>query len=243
MPQIKHVFGREILDSRGNPTVEAVIELNSGITARAGVPSGASTGSNEAKELRDRESMRYSGLGVRKAVEHLNGPIDHLLSGESCLDQRNIDRMLCELDGTADKSRLGANAVLAASMAAMKAAARYLKLPLYRYVGGLQACALPRPMMNIVNAGVHSNAPVDFQEFMICPVGIDSYREGLRACVEIFHALKKNLTRRGLSTSVGDEGGFAPTLGRAEEILNAIVHAIEDAGYRAGRRCDGGEIA
>lgn len=232
--KIKTVTGREILDSRGNPTVEVEVLLESGVQARAAVPSGASTGEHEALELRDGDPHRYGGKGVLRAVENVNGVLGHALAGRRADDQRDIDSLLIALDGTPDKSRLGANALLGVSLAVAHAAARQLGLPLYRYIGGVNAHVLPVPMMNIINGGAHSDAPIAFQEFMIRPVGADSFREALRMGAEVFHTLGKVLRQRGLSTAVGDEGGFAPALGGTEEALDCIVEAIARTGYRAG---------
>jgi enolase len=232
---ISSVTGREILDSRGNPTVEAELTLDSGQTARSAVPSGASTGSHEAVELRDQDPRRYSGKGVQKAVENINRIIGPRLKGFSVLNQGELDRRLLELDGTPNKSGLGANAVLAVSMAAARAAAACLTLPLYRYLGGVNACMLPLPMFNILNGGSHADNSVDLQEFMVMPVGAGNFREGLRISTEIFHTLKKVLKKGGYSTSVGDEGGFAPNLGSNEEALELIVTAIREAGYEPGK--------
>jgi enolase len=233
--EIVKILGREILDSRGNPTIEVDITLASGIIGRAAVPSGASTGENEALELRDGDKGRYLGKGVLKAVENINTIIAPELLGMSALDQRAIDKKMIALDGTATKSKLGANAILGVSLAVAKAAANYLDIPLYRYIGGTNAYTLPVPMMNIINGGSHSDAPIAFQEFMIRPVGASSFREGLRMGAEVFHALKKVLHDRGLSTAVGDEGGFAPTLSGTEDALESILQAIKKAGYEEGR--------
>lgn len=233
--EILKVTGREILDSRGNPTVEVDVLLESGAFGRAAVPSGASTGENEAIELRDGDKKRYGGKGVLKAVENVNKIIAPAVVGLSALDQRAIDHKLLELDGTKTKSKLGANAMLGVSLAVARAAANYLDVPLYRYIGGTNAYVLPVPMMNIINGGSHSDAPIAFQEFMIRPVGASSFHEGLRMGAEIFHALKKVLHDRGLSTAVGDEGGFAPALDGTEDALNSILAAIEKAGYKPGK--------
>jgi phosphopyruvate hydratase len=232
--EIVKVVGREILDSRGNPTVEVDIFLASGAFGRAAVPSGASTGENEALELRDGDKGRYLGKGVQKAVENVNNVIAPALIGMSALNQREIDHKMIALDGTKTKSKLGANAILGVSLAVAQAAANYLDLPLYRYIGGTNAFTLPVPMMNIINGGSHSDAPIAFQEFMIRPVGVSSFKEGLRCGAEVFHALKKVLHDRGLSTAVGDEGGFAPTLNGTEDALESILKAIEIAGYKPG---------
>ena len=233
MTFILGVFGRQILDSRGNPTVEVEVELASGGWGRAAVPSGASTGSFEAVELRD-GGEAYGGKGVLKAVGHVNGEIADALIGMDAIDQREIDRLLIETDGTSNKGRLGANAILGASLAVAKAAAEALGLPLYRYLGGLNAHVLPVPMMNILNGGKHADNNVDLQEFMIVPVGAGSYTEGLRMSVEMFHSLKKVLSGRGLATSVGDEGGFAPNLASNEDAIKVILEAMEKAGYEPG---------
>jgi enolase len=234
MSAIVDIIGREILDSRGNPTVECDVLLESGTMGRAAVPSGASTGSREAIELRDGETGRYGGKGVLKAVEHINTEISEAIMGLDASEQAFLDKTLLELDGTDNKSRLGANAMLAVSMAVAKAAAEEAGLPLYRYFGGSGAMQLPVPMMNIINGGAHANNSLDIQEFMIVPVSQPTFREALRCGAEVFHALKKILGDRGLSTSVGDEGGFAPNFGSNEECLSTIVQAIEKAGYRAG---------
>lgn len=235
MTHIVKITGREILDSRGNPTVEVDVVLESGAVGRAAVPSGASTGENEALELRDGDKSRYMGKGVLKAVENINTVIFDALSGMEATDQVAIDRMLIELDGTRNKCRLGANAMLGVSLACAKAAAAALKMPLYRYIGGCNAKVLPVPMMNIINGGSHSDAPIAFQEFMIRPVGVCSFKEALRTGSEIFHVLKKVLHDRGLSTAVGDEGGFAPALNGTEDALESILAAIEKAGYKPGK--------
>ena len=233
--EIVKVVGREVLDSRGNPTVEVDVHLASGAFGRAAVPSGASTGENEAIELRDGDKKRYGGKGVLKAVDNVNNVIAPAILGMSALNQREVDHKLIELDGTKTKSNLGANAMLGVSLAVAKAAANYLDLPLYRYIGGTNAYVLPVPMMNIINGGSHSDAPIAFQEFMIRPVGANSFREGLRMGAEVFHALKKVLHDRGLSTAVGDEGGFAPDLTGTEDALDSIIAAIKAAGYEPGR--------
>lgn len=234
--EIVKVIGREILDSRGNPTVEVDVELASGAFGRAAVPSGASTGANEALELRDGDKGRYLGKGVLTAVKNVNDIIAPALFGMSCLDQNAIDKILLELDGTPTKSKLGANAILGVSLACAKAAADYLGIPLYRYIGGANTYVLPVPMMNIINGGSHSDAPIAFQEFMIRPIGAPSYREGLRMGAEVFHALKKVLHDRGLSTAVGDEGGFAPKLKGTEDAIETILTAIKNAGYEPGKQ-------
>lgn len=231
---ITEVIGREVLDSRGNPTVEVDVILECGAMGRAAVPSGASTGEHEALELRDGDKKRYGGKGVTKAVNNVNTVIADALLGMNVTDQVGIDRVLLELDGTLTKSNLGANALLGVSLACAKAAANALEMPLYRYIGGVNAKVLPVPMMNIINGGSHSDAPIAFQEFMIRPVGAESFREALRMGAEVFHSLKKVLHDRGLSTAVGDEGGFAPALKGTEDALESIIKAIEAAGYKAG---------
>ena len=232
---IEKVHAREILDSRGNPTVEVEITLESGVVGRASVPSGASTGENEALELRDGDKNRYLGKGVLKAVENVNKVIAPALIGMSALEQRDIDYKMLELDGTKTKSNLGANAILGVSLAVAHAAAEYLQIPLYRYIGGCNTYTLPVPMMNIINGGAHSDAPIAFQEFMIRPVGAPSEREAIRMGAEVFHALAKLLKSRGLSTAVGDEGGFAPALNGIEDALECICQAIKNAGYEPGK--------
>ncbi|MGB6537255.1 MAG: phosphopyruvate hydratase [Xanthobacteraceae bacterium] len=234
MTAIVDIIGREILDSRGNPTVEVDVLLADGSRGRAGVPSGASTGTHEAIELRDGDSKRYLGKGVRKAVDAVNGEIFDALSGMEAEEQAKIDRTMIALDGTPNKARLGANAILGVSLALAKAAAAASRLPLYRYVGGTSARLLPVPMMNILNGGVHADNPIDFQEFMIVPLGSASFAEALRAGSEIFHTLRAALRAAGHNTNVGDEGGFAPNLPSAEAALDFIVAAIEKAGYRVG---------
>jgi enolase 1/2/3 len=233
MTVILAVYGRQILDSRGNPTVEVEVELASGAVGRAAVPSGASTGSFEAVELRD-GGEAYGGKGVLKAVEHVNGEISDALVGMDAIDQREIDLLLIEADGTPNKGRLGANAILGTSLAVAKAAAEALGLPLYRYLGGPNAHVMPVPMMNIINGGKHADNNVDLQEFMIVPVGATSYTDGLRTSVEVFHSLKKVLNGRGLSTAVGDEGGFAPNLSSNEDAIKVILESVEKAGYVPG---------
>ena len=234
--EIVKILGREILDSRGNPTIEVDVTLASGIIGRAAVPSGASTGENEALELRDGDKKRYGGKGVLNAVKNINSIIAPALLGMSSLEQRAIDKKMLALDGTKTKSKLGANAILGVSLAVAKAAANYLDVPLYRYIGGTNTYTLPVPMMNIINGGSHSDAPIAFQEFMIRPVGAPSFKEGMRYGAEVFHALKKVLHDKGLSTAVGDEGGFAPNLaGGTEEALESILTAIKNAGYQAGK--------
>ena len=232
---IKAITGREILDSRGNPTIEAEVLLESGIIGTASVPSGASTGEHEAIELRDGDPKRYGGKGVLKAVANINDVIAPALIGMSAFDQRLIDKTMITLDGTKNKYRLGANAILGVSLAVAKAAAGYLGMPLYRYIGGTNTFTLPVPMMNIINGGSHSDAPIAFQEFMIRPVGAPSFNEGLRMGAEVFHSLKKVLKERGLSTAVGDEGGFAPVLDGTEDAIESIMEAIERAGYVPGK--------
>ena len=240
---IRNVVGREILDSRGNPTVEVEITLECGAVGLAAVPSGASTGENEALELRDGDKGRYLGKGVLKAVENVNETIAKEIIGMDASDQVGIDKKLLELDGTKTKSKLGANAILGVSLATAKAAANALGIPLYRYIGGTNAKTLPVPMMNIINGGSHSDAPIAFQEFMIRPIGAPSFHEGLRMGAEVFHSLKKVLAKRGLSTAVGDEGGFAPALNGTEDALNSIIEAIKNAGYKPGRAEDGGDVS
>jgi enolase len=233
---IRSVIAREILDSRGNPTVEADVILDSGICGRAAVPSGASTGSHEAVELRDADKSRYLGKGVLRAVENANRIIAPALIGESVFNQRSIDGILINLDGSPNKGQLGANAILAVSMASARAAAAALGVPLYRYLGGANACILPVPMMNILNGGAHADNNVDPQEFMIVPAGADTFADCLRMGVETFHALKSVLKKKGYVTSVGDEGGFAPNLKSSEEALDVIIEAIEKAGYKPGKQ-------
>ncbi|PTN07565.1 phosphopyruvate hydratase [Mangrovibacterium marinum] len=240
---ISNVVGREILDSRGNPTVEVEITLECGAKGLAAVPSGASTGENEALELRDGDKGRYLGKGVLKAVENVNTVIAKEIIGMDASNQVALDAALLALDGTKTKSKLGANAMLGVSLAAAKAAADALDVPLYRYIGGVNAKTLPVPMMNIINGGSHSDAPIAFQEFMIRPIGAPSFREGLRMGAEVFHSLKKVLSKRGLSTAVGDEGGFAPALDGTEDALNSIIEAIKNAGYKPGRKEDGGDVS
>ncbi len=232
--RIEKIHAREILDSRGNPTVEVDVTLECGVVGRAAVPSGASTGENEALELRDGDKQRYGGKGTLKAVDNVNNILAPALVGMSALQQRAIDCKMIQLDGTPTKSRLGANAILGVSLAVAKAAAAYLDMPLYRYIGGANTYVMPVPMMNIINGGAHSDAPIAFQEFMIRPVGAPSFREGLRMGAEVFHALQKVLKARGLSTAVGDEGGFAPKLDGVEDALDCIIEAIRQAGYRPG---------
>lgn len=233
--KIEKIHAREILDSRGNPTVEVEITLENGVMGRAAVPSGASTGENEALELRDGDKARYGGKGVLKAVENVNTIIAPALQGDCVFDQRALDHKMLALDGTSTKSKLGANAILGVSLAAAKAAATALGMPLYRYIGGCNAYTMPVPMMNIINGGAHSDAPIAFQEFMIRPVGAPSIKEAIRMGAEVFHALAKLLKGRGLSTAVGDEGGFAPALNGIEDALENICQAIRDAGYEPGK--------
>ncbi|MBI2947933.1 MAG: phosphopyruvate hydratase [Verrucomicrobia bacterium] len=235
MSVISDIQAREILDSRGNPTVEVDVILGIGIVGRAAVPSGASTGEHEALELRDGDKGRYLGKGVGKAVKNVVEKIRPALRGISALDQLTIDRIMLDLDGTETKSKLGANAILAVSLANAKAAADAVNLPLFKYLGGPNAKVLPVPMANVINGGAHSDAPIDFQEFMIMPKGLPSYSEGLRAITEIFHCLKSVLKKRGLSTAVGDEGGFAPRLESTEAAIEAILEATKIAGYKAGK--------
>ncbi|MCK1360030.1 phosphopyruvate hydratase [Bradyrhizobium sp. 199] len=234
MTAIIDIIGREILDSRGNPTVEVDVVLEDGALGRAAVPSGASTGAHEAVELRDGDKARYLGKGVTKAVGAVNGEIFEALSGLDVEQQAQIDQIMIDLDGTANKSRLGANAILGVSLACAKAAANSLDMPLYRYVGGTSARLLPVPMMNIINGGVHADNPIDFQEFMILPVGATSFAEGLRYGAEVFHTLKSELKKAGHNTNVGDEGGFAPNLPSADAALDFVMNAIGKAGFKAG---------
>ena len=229
--RIENIKGREILDSRGNPTIEVDVILENGIMGRASVPSGASTGENEALELRDHDRTRYNGKGVQKAVNHIHQHLAPALIGKDVFDQRGIDQTMIDLDGTPTKSKFGANAILGISMAVAKAAAKALNIPLYRYIGGMNTYVLPVPMMNIINGGSHSDAPIAFQEFMIRPVGAKSFHEGLRMGAEVFHELKNVLKARNLSTAVGDEGGFAPSLNGTEDALECILLAIKAAGY------------
>ncbi len=243
MSEIVNIHGREILDSRGNPTIEVEVTLASGFMGRAGVPSGASTGENEALELRDGDKSRYLGKGVLKAVDNVNNVIAKALIGMDATDQVAIDKAMIALDGTKTKSNLGANAMLGVSLATAKAAALYSGMPLYRYIGGTNANVLPVPMMNIINGGSHSDATIAFQEFMIRPIGAPSFREALRMGAEVFHALAKVLKGKGLSTAVGDEGGFAPMLAGTEEAIDCILTAIKNAGYKPGRKEDGGDVS
>ena len=235
MSAIVDIVGREILDSRGNPTVECDVLLESGVMGRAAVPSGASTGSREAIELRDGDKKRYLGKGVLKAVEHINTEISEAVLGLDASEQAFLDKTLIDLDGTENKSRLGANAMLAVSMAVARAAAEESGLPLYRYFGGMNGCQLPVPMMNVINGGAHANNNLDLQEFMIIPVGAPSFREALRYGAEVFHALKKIIHDKGMSIAVGDEGGFAPNVDNHEAAIQLILQAISDAGYTAGQ--------
>lgn len=234
MSSITEIRGRQVLDSRGNPTVEAEVWLDDGSKGRAIVPSGASTGEHEAVELRDGDKLKYVGKGVLKAVENVNRELADALRGDDAADQRALDQKMIELDGTENKGRLGANAILAVSMAAARAAAHYFDLPLYRYLGGAGANTLPTPMMNILNGGAHADSSVDFQEFMAMPVGAPSFSEALRWGVEVFHTLKGVLKKRGYNTSVGDEGGFAPSLKSNTEAIEVILEAITQAGYKPG---------
>jgi enolase len=234
MSTIVDIHAREILDSRGNPTIEVEVTTENGCVGRAAVPSGASTGKHEAVELRDNDKTRYMGKGVLKACQNVLEPITEELLGLDCTDQRYIDQIMIELDGTKNKSKLGANAILGVSLAVAKAAAEELEIPLYRYVGGVNACTLPVPMMNILNGGSHADNSIDFQEFMIMPVGAQFFSEGLRMGTEVFHHLKAVLKKKGYSTNVGDEGGFAPNIKSNEEAIETILQAIEVAGYRPG---------
>ncbi|MDO5605701.1 MAG: phosphopyruvate hydratase [Paracoccus sp. (in: a-proteobacteria)] len=234
MTAIIDIFAREILDSRGNPTVEVDVTLEDGTMGRAAVPSGASTGAHEAVELRDGDKDRYLGKGVHNAVDNVNGELAENLIGEDATEQRAIDALMCELDGTPNKGRLGANAILGVSLAVAKAAAEASALPLYRYVGGASAHLLPVPMMNIINGGEHADNPIDIQEFMIMPVSADSIRDAVRMGAEVFHTLKKELSAVGLATGVGDEGGFAPNLSSTRDALDFILRAVEKAGYKPG---------
>ena len=235
MSKIQNIEAREILDSRGNPTVEVDVTLESGAVGRAAVPSGASTGEHEAVELRDGDKKRFGGKGVQKAVKNVTEKILPALQGIDALDQLTLDAAMLKLDGTETKSKLGANAILAVSLANAKAAAAELGQPLFKYLGGPNAKVLPVPMANVINGGAHSDAPIDFQEFMIMPLGLPTFSEGLRAITETFHALKSVLKKKGCSTAVGDEGGFAPKLGSVEEALETIIQAIKDAGYKPGK--------
>src|SRR3954466_1995607 len=235
MSTIYDIQAREILDSRGNPTVEVDVLLAGGAVGRAAVPSGASTGEHEAIELRDGDKERYLGKGVSKAVKNVTDKILPAITGVDALDQLTVDRIMLDLDGTETKSKLGANAILAVSLANAKAAAETLGIPLFKYLGGPNAKVLPVPMANVINGGAHSDAPIDFQEFMIVPKGFDTFSRGLQAITEIFHALKAVLKKKGLSTAVGDEGGFAPKVDSAEAAIEVILQATKDAGYRAGK--------
>ncbi|MFI3278196.1 MAG: phosphopyruvate hydratase [Rikenellaceae bacterium] len=241
--RITKIHAREIIDSRGNPTLEVDVMTESGAFGRAAVPSGASTGENEALELRDGDKSRFLGKGVEKAVANVNTKIADAILGMSSLEQVAIDKAMLALDGTKTKSNLGANAILGVSLAVAKAAADYLGMPLYRYIGGTNTKVLPVPMMNIINGGSHSDAPIAFQEFMIRPVGASSLKEAVRMGAEVFHNLKKVLHDRNLSTAVGDEGGFAPTLDGTEDAIESIMKAVEMAGYKPGRKCEGGDIS
>src|SRR3954471_1913441 len=236
MSLISDIKAREILDSRGNPTVEADVILAGGAIGRAAVPSGASTGEHEALELRDGDKNRYLGKGVAKAVRNVTQKILPALRGVDALDQLAVDRIMLDLDGTETKSKLGANAILAVSLATAKAASEAIGTPLFKYLGGPNAKVLPVPMANVINGGAHSDAPIDFQEFMIQPHGLPTFSEGLRAITEIFHALKAVLKKRGLSTAVGDEGGFAPKLDSVEDAMDSMSKAVADAGYKAGKQ-------
>src|SRR5512141_2395017 len=236
MSTIHEIKAREILDSRGNPTLEVDVILAGGAVGRAAVPSGASTGEHEALELRDGDKKRYLGKGVTKAVKNVTEKILPALRGVDALDQLTVDRIMLKLDGTETKSKLGANAILAVSLANAKAAAEALGMPLFKYLGGTNAKVLPVPMANVINGGAHSDAPIDFQEFMIQPHGMPTFSEGLRAITEVFHALKSGLKKRGLSTAVGDEGGFAPKLDSVEDAIESILQATKDAGYKAGKQ-------
>src|SRR5213594_1998628 len=236
MSIIADIQAREILDSRGNPTVEVDVILAGGAVGRAAVPSGASTGENEALELRDDDKRRYLGKGVTKALKNVTEKILPALRGIDALDQLTVDRVMIELDGTETKSKLGANAILAVSLATAKAAAEAIGIPLFKYLGGPNAKVLPVPMANVINGGAHSDAPIDFQEFMIVPKGFDRFSEALRAITEIFHALKGVLKKKGLSTAVGDEGGFAPNLDSTEAAIEAILAAVKNAGYKASKQ-------
>ncbi|WP_434503293.1 phosphopyruvate hydratase [Prevotella sp.] len=233
--KIEKIYAREILDSRGNPTIEVEVTTDNGIMGRASVPSGASTGENEALELRDGDKSRFGGKGVLKAVENVNKILGPALNGFDILNQRAIDYKMLEIDGTPTKSKLGANAILGVSLAVAHTAAKTLNIPLYRYIGGSNTYILPVPMMNIINGGAHSDAPIAFQEFMIRPVGASSEKEAIRIGAEVFHTLQKNLKKRGLSTAVGDEGGFAPKLDNIDDALQSIVEAIKDSGYQPGK--------
>ncbi len=232
--RIVDIKAREIIDSRGNPTIEAECILESGITGRAAVPSGASTGTREALELRDNDKKRYGGKGVLKAVNNAKNIIGQEIVGKNCLDQRFIDMTMCNMDGTENKSKLGANAILAISMAVARAASNFLNIPLYRYLGGTNACQIPVPLCNILNGGQHADNNLDIQEYMIAPLGLPNFKEAIRAASEVFHTLKKILATKKYATSVGDEGGFAPNLSTNEEALSLVLESIEKAGYKAG---------
>jgi enolase len=236
MSIIEDIVARQILDSRGNPTVEVEVFVEGGATGRAAVPSGASTGAHEALELRDRDDAEFGGTGVTRAVDNVNDIIAEELIGESCLEQAAIDDLMIGLDGSPNKGKLGANAILGVSLACAHAAANYLELPLYRYLGGISARTLPVPMLNILNGGKHAENSTDLQEFMVMPVGVESFTDALRCGVEVYQALKKVLKRRGLNTNVGDEGGFAPSLGSNQEAIDLILEAVDAAGYRAGEQ-------
>src|SRR6185369_11323796 len=236
MSTIYDIQAREVLDSRGNPTVEVDVILAGGAVGRAAVPSGASTGEHEAIELRDGDKNRFGGKGVSKAVKNVTGKILPALAGVDALDQLTVDRIMLELDGTETKSKLGANAILAVSLANAKAAAEAIGIPLFKYLGGPNAKVLPVPMANVINGGAHSDAPIDFQEFMIMPKGFNKFSEGLRAITEVFHALKSVLKSKGLSTAVGDEGGFAPNLASTEDAIEAILKAVKNAGYQPAKQ-------
>ena len=241
--QIVEIHAREILDSRGNPTIEVEVRTVSGAFGRAAVPSGASTGENEALELRDGDKSRYLGKGVQNAVKNVNEVIAPAVIGMNVADQVGIDKAMIALDGTKTKSKLGANAILGVSLAVARAAADYFGMPLYRYIGGANAKTLPVPMMNIINGGSHSDAPIAFQEFMIRPVGAPTFKEAIRMGAEVFHNLKKVLHNRNLSTAVGDEGGFAPALNGTEDAIESIIEAIKMAGYKPGRKEEGGDVS
>ena len=241
--QIVEIHAREILDSRGNPTIEVEVRTVSGAFGRAAVPSGASTGEHEALELRDGDKGRYLGKGVLNAVKNVNEVIAPAIIGMNVADQVGIDKAMIALDGTPTKSKLGANAILGVSLAVARAAADYFGMPLYRYIGGANAKTLPVPMMNIINGGSHSDAPIAFQEFMIRPVGAPTFKEAIRMGAEVFHNLKKVLHKRNLSTAVGDEGGFAPALNGTEDAIESILEAIKMAGYKPGRKCEGGDVS
>lgn len=243
MTNIYDVCAREVLDSRGTPTVEVDVVLDSGAFGRTSVPSGASTGENEALEMRDGDKSRYLGKGVQKAVENVNEKIFPEIEGMDALEQAEIDRTMIELDGTKNKRSLGANAILGVSLSVAKAAANALEIPLFRYLGGVNGKNMPIPMMNIINGGAHSDAPIDFQEFMIRPIGASCFKEAIRMGAEIFHNLKAVLRDRGLVTAVGDEGGFAPNLEGIEDAFNVIIQAIEKAGYKPGKASEGGEVS